>query len=55
MDEKTKEGQVKQQVAGHPASEHFEQIDPHRGNDQHFPGESAAGGFPEGKSKPKKK
>lgn len=50
MEDKTKGGAVKQQVAGHPVSEHFEQIDPHRGNDQHSP---APNGL-EGKSKPKK-
>lgn len=91
MEDRRKEGQVKQQVTGHPVSERFDQIDPHR-RDQHAPapnspdhddenlkdakrhgdpvedgdtvdptlipqppnsGESAAGGFPGGKSKKK--
>lgn len=30
MEDRSKEGQGKQQVAGHPVSEHFDQIDPHR-------------------------
>lgn len=36
MDDKSKEGEVKQQVAGHPVSARSDQIDPHR-RDQHAP------------------
>lgn len=36
MKDKSREGEVKQQVAGHPVSDHFDQIDPHR-RDQHAP------------------
>lgn len=30
MKDKSREGEVKQQLAGHPVSDHFDQIDPHR-------------------------
>mgnify|MGYP000044068221 CR=1 FL=1 len=44
---------IKQQVAGHPVSERFDQIDPALTPPPPNPGDSAAGGFPEGKSKKK--
>lgn len=54
MEDRIKEGKVQQQVAGHPVSEHFDnRIDPASTPQPPNPGDSAAGGFPEGKSKKK--